>query len=109
VNALAFLEQLAELVADRVVARLSEGRPGWVDQHGSPLGPKRHCAAVRRRVATGLGGAAVVGRRMLLSPEALAEELSRASQRAKPIRSVASVADDLARELRLVGKAGSAE
>jgi hypothetical protein len=38
VNALAFLEELADLVADRVVARLHEGRPGWVDEHGSPLG-----------------------------------------------------------------------
>jgi hypothetical protein len=108
VNALAFLEELADLVADRVVARLHEGRPGWVDQHGSPLGPKRHCAAVRRRVASGSGDAAIVGRRMLLSPEALAEELSRASRRAKPIRSEGSVTDDLARELRLVRKAGSA-
>jgi hypothetical protein len=28
-NALPFLEELADLVADRVVARLSAGLPGW--------------------------------------------------------------------------------
>jgi hypothetical protein len=47
---------------------------------------------------------------MLLSPEALAEELSTSTRRAKPIRSEGSVTDDLARELRLVrpGKVGGA-
>jgi hypothetical protein len=36
VNALAFLEELADLVADRVVQRLSEGRPGWVCSRAAP-------------------------------------------------------------------------
>jgi hypothetical protein len=90
VNALPFLEELADLMADRVVARLSADLPGWVDQAGSPLGPRRHIEAVRRRVARGLGGASVVGRRYLLSPEAMAEELASVTRRASRSRSRAT-------------------
>lgn len=59
----------------------------WVEQAFSPLGPRKHIAAVRRRVAeakergvpsTELGAAVLESkRRYLLTPESLAEELGR--------------------------------
>jgi hypothetical protein len=57
----------------------------WIEQAFSPLGPRKHIAAVRRRVAEAKErdlastelGAAVMGRRYLLTPESLAEELGR--------------------------------
>lgn len=114
-GALVFLEELADLVADRVVVRLTAGQPGWVDQHGSPLGPKRHRAAVRRRVGQGQCAASIVRRRFPPSPEALADELGKASRHAnpdKPTRAEGTVAAELASELRLVHgprKTGTAE
>jgi hypothetical protein len=79
----------------------------WVDQGSSPLGRRRHCAAVRRLVATGSPGAAVVGRRHLLAPSTLDAELARASQ-ARRSPSATSTAPtgmraELERELRAVG------
>jgi hypothetical protein len=53
----------------------------WIDQQHSALGPRRHVSAVRRRVAAGDKGAALVGRKALLSPDSLAEELARVSNR----------------------------
>ncbi len=73
------LDGLADAIAERVVERLGAG--AHVDQSRSPLGSRRHHAAVRRRLARGLPGAAIVGRRHLLSSEALAEELARAGHR----------------------------
>jgi hypothetical protein len=49
----------------------------WVLQKGSPLGNRKHCAAVRRRLANSEGGAAIRGKRFLLTTRALAEELDR--------------------------------
>jgi len=47
----------------------------WIDQEKpGGLGPRRHCAAVRRRLAENKPGAAKIGRRFLLSPAAYAEE-----------------------------------
>jgi hypothetical protein len=74
----------------------------WADQGTSPLGRRRHCAAVRSRVRGGQPGAAVVGRRHLLSAEALSEELERLSKRPRPAEQV-GVRSELERELRLVG------
>ncbi len=51
----------------------------WVDQQKSPLGRRRHCAAVRRMKAEGDARVFVRGRRHLMAPEALAEELARLS------------------------------
>lgn len=48
---------------------------GYIDQRSSPLGRRKHCAAVRRRVAAGDEGAAIVGRHFMLSPDALRDEL----------------------------------
>lgn len=49
---------------------------GWVDQKKSMLGPKKHCAAVRRRVLEGDERAIIVGRKHWLHPDAHREELS---------------------------------
>lgn len=79
------LEQMAESLA-RIEARLAGGRMSDsvipdVDQRDSPLGPRKHCEAVRRRVAEGDPSAAIVKntRKHLLTPQALADELRRAS------------------------------
>lgn len=54
---------------------------GWIDQEFSPLGSRRHIAAVRRRMARRQPGAEldafVIGRRYLLSIDAVAEEYFR--------------------------------
>ena len=63
------LERFADLVAERL------GAGAFVDQRDSPLGRNRHCAAVRRRMAEAKPGASKIGRRYLLSREAMMEEL----------------------------------
>lgn len=67
---------LIEAVAQRVAARvLGALDSGMIDQASSPLGSRRHRAAVDRRVANGEGGAFKRGRKCLLTREALTEEL----------------------------------
>jgi hypothetical protein len=76
------LEHALEHAIERVLRRvLHEQDPDWIPQGKSPLGPKRHCAAVRRRIAERKPGARIVARRFLLSQEAMAEELGRESER----------------------------
>jgi hypothetical protein len=77
------LERIDERL-ERIEARLAkcvtepgEGDP--VDQTKSALGPRRHCAAVRRLRAAGDSRAFKVGRKYLMTPELYAEELARAS------------------------------
>lgn len=85
---------------DAIEAEQRQARVDWTDQRKSPLGAKRHCAAVRRLLADGLPGAAVVGRKHLLSAEALDAELCRSSPNKAKNK---GVADELRAELRLVG------
>jgi hypothetical protein len=80
------VDVLAEAVADRVVRKLMAGQSDHVNQAASPLGPRKHCAAVRRRLEAGEDGAAVVGRLHLLSRAALADELARAAPKRTPTR-----------------------
>lgn len=97
------LDALAEKVADLVVARLTAGtQAGTVDQCGSPLGRRRHIAAVRKRVGTGVAGAAIVGRRHLLTREALQEELGTASMKPRKANGAAVAVEpvDAMAELR---------
>lgn len=75
----ALLDELADRVAARVFERLQNGKPGMLAQSGSPLGSRRHCAAVQRRVLQKIPGAAIVGRQHFLTPEAMAEELESVS------------------------------
>lgn len=60
----------------RLEEALGVGAPlgNYIDQKKSVLGPKKHCAAVRRRVLEGDERAIITGRRFLLSPEAHMEE-----------------------------------
>jgi hypothetical protein len=84
----AVVRVLAIQIARAVVAELRSGdAPGMIDQSASPLGRRRHIAAVRRRVAAGEPGAAIVGRRYLLASVQVDAELAAASKRtpkAKP-------------------------
>lgn len=95
------LDELIEKLADRIVAKLSTGSPAdMVDQASSPLGKRRHCAAVRERVTRGAPGAAIVGRKHLLSREELQKELAvvsktRAPRRVAPIDPVAELRKEL--------------
>lgn len=70
-------EAFADLVAEKVEARLRRSADDDVEQADSPLGPRRHVAAVRRRLVKGMAGARIDGRRFFLSPAALREELAR--------------------------------
>ena len=66
-------EDLETLVSRAVRRALNDtSEAGMVSQTSSPLGSRRHCNAVKRRMAAGLPGAAKVGRRYLLSQDALA-------------------------------------
>lgn len=69
-----FLQRLAEALVPRIKAEV-ERSSVWVCQTDSPLGRNRHCAAVKRRLAEGLEGASLIGRKCLLTPEALREEM----------------------------------
>jgi hypothetical protein len=93
----------ATLVAElEALARESaNARSTWTDQAASPLGRRRHVAAVRRRIAAGEPGAALVGRSAMLSPEALSEELARLSKRSvrKPKSAAAPKAEDVTERL----------
>jgi hypothetical protein len=89
------------VLADAVEQLDDEIGDGHVDQAASPLGRRRHCGAVRRRIARGDGGAFVVGRRHLLTKEALAAEMAAGLPRKHA--SSEGVAAELMRELRLVG------
>ncbi len=46
----------------------------WIDQDESALGPRRHCAAVRRRLSEGKAGAEIIGKKHRLRADAYAEE-----------------------------------
>ncbi len=83
---------------DQVAAEQRQQRADWIDQHASPLGSKRHNAAVRRLLGEGSAGAAKIGRRHLLSPDALAAELQRASHNRSATKPL-SVGDELRAQL----------
>lgn len=69
---------LANQIADLVVERLRGGAFGdMIDQHDSPLGPRRYIALVRR----GASGCAKVGRRYLASRAAIEAELSKIGEK----------------------------
>lgn len=92
----AALDLLADAIASKVLERLA-GDASMVDQDGSPLGRRRHIAAVRKHVASAAGGAAIVGRRHLLSRDLLAAELAAQSTRGKQAHKPNPVSDLLDR------------
>jgi hypothetical protein len=91
-----------EVIVARAVRRAlnAAADDGMISQAGSPLGPRRHADAVKRRLAAGLPGAAKVGRRYLLSPDALTEELSRTSAATACGGAAHPLADDPGAKLR---------
>ena len=70
-------------------------------QADSPLGPRRHCAAVRRRVRAGDPGAQIIGRTFLLSLEALADEMAQVTRCVAQPVTTGTVEDELRQELGL--------
>jgi len=82
-SAIALIAQaLAPAIARAVRDELLAGsKPDWLSQHQGALGPRRHCAAVRRRIREGKGGAEVIGREHLLTRAAHDEELARPRKR----------------------------
>lgn len=71
------IEPLLDEIADRVAARILKAQSRMISQSASELGPRKHREAVKRRIDQGLDGAVIRGRRFLLTPEALREELMR--------------------------------
>lgn len=71
--------RIVERIAERDEPTERESDGGWLDQHSpeAALGVRWHCRAVRRRRAEGKPGAAIEGRRYLLTREAMGEELAR--------------------------------
>jgi hypothetical protein len=110
----AVLEELVRLIARAVVQELrsADAHNDMVDQTRSPLSAKKHCAIVRARVARGAGGAAISGRKYLITRAALQEELdaitARGSRKHRATQALAAAGDDLNTYLERYGvkKAG---
>ena len=98
-------DALVEAIALRVVELLREAPAStqWISQSSSPLGVRRHCAAVRRLVASGAPGARIIGRRLELSSDALQMELDMVSRRKPTPRVESAAVEDLKAALRVVG------
>ncbi len=107
----------AKLIARITAEELRGGDPRRVAQGLSPLGPRKHIAAVKRRIAEeieageapGTRGAYKVDRTFLLTQEALAEELGRGSRGAgcrviKAPRRPVPANDDAALEEQLLAQ-----
>jgi hypothetical protein len=99
----AILDGLVDLIAERVVQKLGGDGSDWVDQSASPLGPRRHRRAVNDRLASGRPGASRIGRKCLLSREALEEELATKGRKKGTPDEGESVEARLRRELGLEG------
>lgn len=70
------LSPLLDALAERIVDKwLASTATRMVAQAGSPLGPRRHREAVKRRMRNGEGGATIVDKRHYLTHQALQEEL----------------------------------
>lgn len=102
-NDLARVLRAAADEAERIAAEHAEARADWIDQHHSNLGRRRHCVRVRARLAAGLPGAAIIGRRYLLSDAAHAEEVGTLSRR-QPQQEPLDAAARLCQRLGLVGR-----
>lgn len=97
------LDVLADAIAERVVERLRTGdAPGMVDQVASGLGRRRHISFARRLIAAGDRRAVQLGRRYLLTVDAIDEARAHYSKRANGRdRQDADADDELAAELGL--------
>lgn len=112
------LEQIASDIAE-IKSRLAKcgplpalETPDWIPQRDaqgrdSPLGRRTHCRIVRERRAQGKGGAEIVGKKHLLSPEALAEELALRSARHDRMDPPPASGDVYSRIMSVRGRKGS--
>lgn len=106
------LDTFAEAIAEKLAKKLrTVDADGWIPQDKSELGTRRHCRAVRRRMAEGRVDAAIVrrdGRRVyLMSQDALREEMCLGTQRptvkAIPVDSDSDVISVRARVRKMLG------
>jgi hypothetical protein len=90
VGAEEILEELVRRIARAVVAEMrgecaaADAADEWLDQHHTDLTVRQHCTAVRRRREEGKPGAAIKGRRYLLTRAALREEMVRDAKHKGP-------------------------
>ena len=98
------LATVLRLLAKYIVEAQREAQTSFVDQTGSPLGSRRHIATVRRLWAAGDARAAILGRRFLLSPDALKEAFVQQTTQRGPGRRKGSAkqagAPDLVAQMR---------
>jgi hypothetical protein len=90
-----WFENLLRKVVREELAAAGHPADDWRDQRGSPLlGPRRHCAAVRRRLDADPHDpmAKIVGDRFLLTTDAIAEELERIGRKPSPVAKCSTVA-----------------
>ena len=92
----------AQAATLRALARTAGPPIDLVDQHASPLGNRRHCAAVQALVALGKPGASIVGRRHFLTPDALAVELAKGKPRKRAANDNKPQPDALDQKLALL-------
>ena len=82
------VKELAKELAQELRSTSNEE---WVSQHGSPLGPRVHCAAVRGRVERGFPDASINRKRFLMTKEALVEEMRLRGQKRPLAKTTAPV------------------
>lgn len=98
------MEDLAELLAERVVRKLAATTVSdYVDQSSSPLGPRRHIAAIKSGRLAGV----CVGRRYLAHRRDVEELVARKRRHARPPEFIGpaegDAVDALAAELGIDG------
>ena len=71
------LGPLVQALGDYILRRMERGaNDDWVNQHGSPLGPRRHCAIVRKLQEQGDERAVKRGDMYLLRRDAFTEAMA---------------------------------
>lgn len=91
VDAQSALRLLARVIAHEIVAELRSGDvPDMVDSTQSCLGRKRHCAFARLLIARGDPRAAQIGRRYLLTAEAVDEAMQHYTEKARRAQHIAA-------------------
>lgn len=96
------MDDLAEILAERVVRKLTAATVSdYVDQASSPLGPRRHIAAIKSGKLAGVR----VGRRYLAHRKDVEELVAQKRRQARPPERLATIevdaVDALAAELGL--------
>jgi hypothetical protein len=103
----AFAAEVARELAKELRAANDDG---WVSQANSPLGPRRHCRAVRRRMGEGRLDCTRDGKLYLMTRDALREEMLRLGHCEPTVKAIPVEGDEpttsvRARLLRKLGRA----